>query len=548
MHKQPLPRTELRQAILKCLIVSSASLTLAMGASPLMAGNMDAIFTAPPTTCDYIYGVNDALLNDSQILRIDPRNNYQIEQIGPTHYGYDIEALDVSATGEIYGASGDNTADVTKAGYLYKIDPVNGDLTEIGPTGFAEIDGLSFNPADGSLWGWAQDAGLIKFALPSSIAQLVIARPGEMEDLTWNNDGTILYVVENLHGGSSPSISYTAGMATLPEPGGDNNVPHELFAYDVLTNTLNEICHNVIGSLGEIEALEMAEDGSLVLGYHNSNNKPILATIDPVTCAITPIADPSYHVTADAPYDDIEALGVCAPCPNPPSTEWEYAKDSFKDATGYPALEIYGMAIKQEGDTLIVAINAGMPATGWNVPDNLAGRHKVEDGNISLSDFVMDFNGKKYAVRFAPDNDSALPAGEVGLYTKPELIDVTKQNYGHTRLDTYLTIIGPEATMADLKLPTNYFEMKGFRDLEMSIGTATKVPGDNYQDLTEAQLKAMGLNFEVGLHLTKHEKLGLYTYGFSFTKPADMVGRFVAYTFTECSNDGIAIVGDLPHC
>jgi len=74
------------------------------------------------------------------------------------------------------------------------------------------------------------------------------------------------------------------------------------------------------------------------------------------------------------------------------------------------------------------------------------------------------------------------------------------------------------------------------------------VPGDNYQDLTEAQLKAMGLNFEVGLHLTKHEKLGPYTYGFSFTKPADMVDRFVAYVFTECSNDGIAIVGQLPEC
>ena len=547
MHKQPLPRTELRQAILKCMIVSSTSLTLAMSASPSMAENMDTIFTAPPTTCDYIYGVNDALLNDSQILRIDPRHDYQIEPLGPAYDGYDIEALDVSQLGEIYAASGDNTEDVTKAGYLYTVDPNTGILTEIGPTGFAEIDGLSFNPADGTLWGWAQDAGLIKIPLPASIAELVVPYPGEAEDLTWNNDGTVLYVVENLHEDAvAPAVVYTADlvMSSLPEPG--DNVPHKLYAYDVLTDSLSEICHNVIGSLGEIEAIEMAEDGSLVLGYHNSNNQPILATINQTTCELTPLADPRYHMTAATPYNDIEALGVCAPCLlDPPSMDWQYAKDSFKDVTGYPALELYGLAIKQEGDTLIVAINAGMGPEGWNVPADLAGPHKVTDGNVGPTDFVMDFDGKKYAVHFSPHSDSGVT--ELGLYTQPTLIDVTKQNYGHPRLDTYLTIIGDAATMADIPLPNSYFEMNGFRDLPMSIGTATKVENDNYQALTEAELKAKGLNFEAGLNTTTN-KLGPFTYGFSFTKPADMVDRFVAYLFTGCSNDGIAIVGELPDC
>jgi hypothetical protein len=550
MHKQPLPRTELRQAILKGLLVSSTSLTLAISANSLMADPVDTIFTEPPAACDYIYGVDDDLLNNSQLFRIDPHNNYQIEPFGPAYDGYDIEALDVSATGEVYAASGDNTEDVTKAGYLYTINPSTGELTEIGPTGFAEIDGLSFNPADGSLWGWAQYAGLFKIPLPASIAEVVYPMQGEIEDLTWNNDGSTLYIVKNQHPiNPNHPFPYTANLANyLPDPGSDNSVPYELLAYNVVDNDLVSICEDEISDLGEIEALEMAEDGTLIIGYNVSNNKPILATLDLGTCKITPLANPRYKVTAATPYQDIEAMGVCAPCiVNPPSTEWMYAKDSFKDATGYPALEIYGLAMKQEGNTIVVAINAGMPTSGWEVPDNLAGPHKVVDGNISLSDFVMDFDDKKYAVRFAPNNDSALPEGEVGLYTQPILMDVTKRNYGHKRLDTYLTIIGPEATMADLKLPNNYFEMKAFLELPMSIGTATKVEGDNYQDLTQAQLEAMGLNFAAGLGIPAN-KLGPYTYGFSFTKPADMVDRFVAYVFTECSNDGIAIVGELPDC
>jgi hypothetical protein len=524
-----------------------------MGANSSMAD--DPIFTAPPKVCDYIYAVNDYMLNDSQLLRIDPRNNYQIELLGPMYYGHDIEALDVSQSGEIYAAAGDNTEIEgvigSKAGYLYQVDPNTGDLTEIGPTGFAEIDGLTFNPVDGVLWGWAQDAGLIRFPLLPIIssAELVVERMGEAEDLTWNNDGTVLYVVENLHGDvAPPTVAYTAdlAMSSPPEPG--DNVPHELYAYDVSTNTLTELCHSVIGSLGEIEALEMAEDGTLVLGYNSSNNQHILAAINQTTCELTPLADPRYHVTAAIPSDDIEALGVCAPCLiNPPSTEWQYAKDSFRDTTGYPPLEIFGMAMKQEGNTLIVAFNTGMGPEGWNVPADLVGPHKVVDGNIGLSDLVLDFNGKFYAVRFAPDNDSALPPGEVGLYTHVTLMDVTKPNYGHARLDTYVVAIGDEATMADITFPTDYFNMKGYRDLPMSIETGIKVEGANYQALNQAELEAMGLDFAAGLDVSA-SKLGPYTFGFSINKPADMVGRFVAYLFDECGNDGIAIVGELPDC
>lgn len=392
MRKQPLPRSQLRQAILKCVVISSASLALTIGSGPLMADVIsadDPIFTQPPKVCDYIYGVNDYGLNKSQIFRIDPRNGYQIELLGPLYAGLDIEAIDVSQYGEVYAAAGDNSDDPMKAGHLYQVDPVNGNIIDMGDTGFAEIDGLSFNPKTGELWGWAQDAGLIKFTYPiTSLATLIIARLGEMEDLTWNNKGTVLYAIENLHAGPSmtseldfPYTTTGSSEIPLPEPA-DDNWQHELYAYDVPAGTLNALCHNEINSLGEIEGLEVAEDGTLVLGYNNSNNEPILATLNTATCELTPLAiSPNYN-TAVLLDSDIEALGVCAPClVNPPSTKWMYAKDSFKDTTGYPKLEIFGMAMKQEGNTLIVAFNAGMPPSGWDVPADLVGPKKVRDGN-----------------------------------------------------------------------------------------------------------------------------------------------------------------------
>lgn len=558
MRKQPLPRSQLRQAILKCVVISSASLALTIGSGPLMADVIsadDPIFTQPPKVCDYIYGVNDYGVSDSQIFRIDPRNGYQIEPLGPLYPGLDIEAIDVSQYGEIYAAAGDNSTDTTKAGHLYQVDPVYGNIIDMGDTGFAEIDGLSFNPSTGELWGWAQDAGLIKFTYPiTPLATLFIKREGEMEDLTWNNDGTVLYAIENLHSGpnmiTAADIPYTttgSSKIPLPEPP-DDNWKHELYAYDVSANTLNVICQSEVDSLGEIEGLEMAEDGTLVLGYNGSNNKPILAALNTATCELTPLAiSPSYN-TAVLLDSDIEALGVCAPClVEPPSTEWMYAQDSFHDTTGYPKLEIFGMAMKQEGNTLIVAFNAGMPPSGWDVPADLVGPNKVRDGNVAFSDFVMDFHGKKYAVRFSPNNDSSLPPGEVGLYSHVVLKDVTKENWGHPRLDTYVQAIGDEATMADLTFPMTYFDMMGYRSLPMSIESGIKVEDANYQALDATQLQAMGLNFPAEFKVQANQ-LGKYTFGFSFNKPADMIGRFLGYVFDECGNDGIAIVGELPEC
>lgn len=556
MRKQPLPRNQLRQAILKGVIVSSTSLIISV--NPWMANAADIVFADEPETCDFIYGVNDDGLNNSQFFKIDP-SDYAITPMGTLHYGLDLEALDVSASGEIYVAAGDNTDDVSKAGYLYKFDPDTGDLTEVCPTGFAEVDGLSFNPNPeiGGLYGWAQDAGLIKITIPESpsevpCATLIHESRGEFEDLTWSNDGFTLYVVKNDHGDYPHPFIYTNDEATyIPDPENDSSVPHELIAYTVVGDTIIEtqICPGVIAPLGEIESLEIDTTDMLLLGYHVSKNKPMMATLDPITCQIDPLPIPRYPSEIIPGQDsDIEAIGVCPCIPTDEPGEWKYAEDPAKDQTGLRALDIHGIAMKLKGNNdIVIAINADMTAEGIDVPEAMA--KKIPSGFVSFSDFVMFFaNGTKYAVNFAKRSDSG--AKENGLVKNPVLKDVTKAKLGFSRLADYIVVLEDEGVdkiaMGDLDLANmqNFLPMNEYRKLNMSIESGERLQNDGYQYLSYADLQEEGLDFETKLG----ENLGKYTFGFKFKKQMDMKGSFIATLYTECSNDAIAIVGELPNC
>jgi hypothetical protein len=155
-------------------------------------------------SCDTVYAVHDEGLNDSQIVTIatDSFGNEVVQELGPLHSGLDIEGLDVRADGKIYGSSGDDT---DKPGYLYEIDSsgILGEGVKIcfdfpGDTGLAleaglvaqvvcgrEISSLSFNPADDTLWGWAEECGLIKIdpipnaTDPQANATLVLLTPND---------------------------------------------------------------------------------------------------------------------------------------------------------------------------------------------------------------------------------------------------------------------------------------------------------------------------------------------------------------------------------
>ncbi|HEC84727.1 MAG TPA: hypothetical protein ENI48_05740 [Thioploca sp.] len=523
--RNQLKKDPLGQAIKKCLTVGGVSMAVLLSAGSAVADE-----------CDIIYGVHDDKLNDSQFVTIDSVT-YEVQPLGPMHEGKDFEGLDINSDGDLIASSGDDVADdvVDNVGVLSKINTNTGDIEErLGQVCFSvkgqqvcgtEISALSFHPA-GGLFAWSEECGLIDVDMANpanSTLVLPYATDGfkaclsgdikawqkytsHVEDIAWDHTGKYLFVA---NGGNIDVYIYKVSEV-------DGEGTFEWFK------------NYAVG--GNIETVEMLQDNhTLLLKVHNSRT---LRTLDLKTGDLK-------TVNGDiAPYTDIEAVAACIPKDNiadpfcvMDDTDWMYVKDAFGDATGFDKLEIHGIALKQEGDTITVAISANMS------PDDPL-MYKGE--NVNFTDFVFDFAGTKYAVHFAPDNDS--DATELGLYANVTLKDVTKKNHGWSSFKSY-----NRGDLGDLPIHNDYFSWKAVRSVPQEIASGDKVANDNFSPLTQAELAGMGLNFPTGLNENARE-LGEYTFGFSFTKTEDMTGEFIAYVFTECINDGIAMVTSLPSC
>ncbi|MDM8561356.1 fibrinogen-like YCDxxxxGGGW domain-containing protein [Candidatus Parabeggiatoa sp. HSG14] len=221
-----------------------------------------------------LYAVHDEGLNNTQFFTVSPET-FEINALGDMKKAHDIEALDIHPqTAELFAASGKDTH---KPGYLYNVDKNTGQLTDIGSTGFKEIDGLSFHP-DGTLWGWASGDGLVTIDITTGQANLVAAYPGEVEDLTWNTAGTILFGVANVRNNPDAGV--------------------KLLVYD--GNTVQTVCEELTQSL-EIEALDTLPDDTLLFGLHNRTSLP-LGVVDVTNCQI--IAE--QEIATD--YNDVEGI------------------------------------------------------------------------------------------------------------------------------------------------------------------------------------------------------------------------------------------------
>jgi hypothetical protein len=284
-----------------------------------------------------MYGVNDEGLNNSQFFRIDiPGYNLaetEIHPIGQVHNGFDIEALDLRVQKEadnrwhyqLFASSGDNDDGANlgcQTGCLYKVSE-SGELTLVGDivdqidgTDYSEVDALAFYPSEPgpTLYGWSQNQGLILIDTTSAKAIMVFDsesvadltgeaeepqpepnknKPddGVIEDMTWDNSGTLLYFVRD-----SDLWLYNT-----------NGVPK---------HALKKICAPLTGpsgdAIGEIEGLEMLadEDGALlVMGLHRQNRIDLMA-LDPITCRWYGEID-----TEESGFSDIEGIAAVNPIP-----------------------------------------------------------------------------------------------------------------------------------------------------------------------------------------------------------------------------------------
>lgn len=550
----------------KQALIAGATATALFASAPSYA-----TFDLIPEDCA-LFAVHDGGLNDTQFLTLDLNGLvYTAEAFGKEHPKHDIESLDVSNDSILYAASGDN-ADGYPNGHLYRVD-VNGDPNSVGDiiidvqkkqgsqwvswfeTSGKEVSALAFR-ADGSLWGWAEECGLIEINENTGAAVLKygeyptvpveddapysfedLCRPdstiapadytSHVEDMTWDASGRILYI-----GHANAVLSYdpvwTGNVKTVIEYPEDKNV----------------------------ETVEMLPSGYILTCFHNTI--PACRVVDPL--APFPL-DFEFDLEVGH-YNDIE--GVAWSCDLSTQECWKYVtSESGVDGTGNGKIydldgeqiasgvgyEIYAMAMQQDGDDVMVVFNGRMPLFGQ--PNS-----RAYDGFIGFGDFVMTFGDKTFAVHFTPENDSGVT--QLGLYEDVTLKNVTAANAGWSSLHSYAKT-KRYATMGDIPLlkdmtkkPTKLSDYNdiiaaqfgqdgifGNRKIGQSIQTGTKVEGDNFRLLYPEELEEMG--FEFG-----PEAKGEYTFGFTFTKTPEMDGEFFAYLFTECINDGIAIQSSLP--
>ena len=156
--------------------------------------------------------------------------------------------------------------------------------------GFEEIDALAFRP-DGTLWAWAQGQGLIQIDTGNADSSLVLPYDGEIEGLTWDVEGRILYAVENEHGGRDPdSETDTQGVI--------------LWAYNYEDGVVKAKCDLLDEGVSEVESLETLPDNTLLFSYHNANQF-VSGRIKPDSCRTTPLS-----VDFEMPYRDVEGFAL----------------------------------------------------------------------------------------------------------------------------------------------------------------------------------------------------------------------------------------------
>ncbi len=185
----------------------------------------------------------------------------------------DFEGLDIHPTTRLlYATAYDNS----KIAILHIIDAVTGMIAPVGPiTGFEEVVGLSFRPSDGVLYGWSEDNGLITINTATGAGTLVYSNSKNVEGLAWNDDGTLLYAVE------------------------DDN----LYVYDPSDPGLTRIDRNLPGST-DAEGLEMRPDGKLWIGIHGRDRIYVYDIEQEEIVS-------GESITTTSTYNDIEGIASC---------------------------------------------------------------------------------------------------------------------------------------------------------------------------------------------------------------------------------------------
>lgn len=216
---------------------------------------------------------------------------------------------------------------------------------------------------------------------------------------------------------------------------------------------------------------------------------------------------------------------------------WDYALGEYNNGVtlnqvGGGVFEIYGIAIKDTGSQMTIAVNANLPLTGQQ--------------GITYGDLFFNFTGQSFkaasdaaqlfGVRFVgAESDSGAPT--IGLYSNVMAKNVSATNSGFVNLQAYSLLVQGNDRWGDMNVRDPYFAGQDIGNWTVlnAIGTGTKI--SEIDLLTAAALTPEGLDFAQFPGVA-----GSQTIGVRFDKPSQFgIGRYVASLMAECANDGIVI-------
>ncbi|BAY12513.1 XDD3 family exosortase-dependent surface protein [Calothrix sp. NIES-2098] len=225
---------------------------------------------------------------------------------------------------------------------------------------------------------------------------------------------------------------------------------------------------------------------------------------------------------------------------------WNYGIDAVGDGSGGNTYDIKGMAIKDSGDKIYVALTGGMPLTGTTYGSTPIGWGDLFF-NFSGKDFqTASQNGQLVGVRFA-NYDNSLATG---VYKGVAAKSITAQHAGYSSLKGYYDHGFAKTNTQGTDLATtqdvyNYYynstvasnPTTSNTSILNAIASGSKV--GNISMLAAQDLTTAGLDF------SHFSALGDYTVGFSLDKALLGSGNYVSNIFLECGNDGVALKGNI---
>ncbi|MDY6804458.1 MAG: XDD3 family exosortase-dependent surface protein [Cyanobacteriota bacterium] len=175
---------------------------------------------------------------------------------------------------------------------------------------------------------------------------------------------------------------------------------------------------------------------------------------------------------------------------------WDYTVDATGDNTDGGLYDIGGMAMKQVGNELYVAVTGGTSLEGEGYDRNL---DKIFYGDLLFTPSGVNFQdameaGKLSGIHFTGSADSGADGG-LGLYKNVSAKGVGAKNFGHSTQQNYANIVDSDVDnfFGDLGLENDYFDKnKGYN----VIAQGTKVENDGFEMVDVSNLETLGLDLD----------------------------------------------------